>query len=411
MPTVSVCLPICDRIAYLQDAIESILNQTYTDFELIISDGSVSNDCYQLVQTYTQKDSRIKYFRNKKYLQKNVHYNYNNALQYSSGNYINLFNDDDVMYPDYLGKAVTILEKYPEVGLFSGSAQFVDENLIPLSNNKIHQHPVSFCCHGRDWILENLGQQGAISTPFVVFRKTTLQQVGGEFNCEYQYKGDWELFLKMATHSSIYLSQEICGKYRVHQQSLTTQINHQQKLKELAKLWSNILDYLNLPPEELVKAEKKTLSNLSGLCADWVLHAIQNNNSQQALDLCQILANWRGKTIHIKPLVQCLGGEIQELRGWIEELQQSKDWLEGELQQSKNWLEGELQNQQEWIEELQQGKNWLEGELNASVTYAQSLEKELASAKSELNQIKNSKFFTLYTYWNKIQKSFKRPNA
>ncbi|MDB9312131.1 hypothetical protein PN462_03380 [Spirulina sp. CS-785/01] len=61
------------------------------------------------------------------------------------------------------------------------------------------------------------------------------------------------------------------------------------------------------------------------------------------------------------PIVQCLGGEIQEVR--------------------------------DWIEELQQEKNWLKHELNASVTYAQNLEIELASKTFELNEIKNSQFW------------------
>ncbi len=111
-PTVSVIMATWNRKDMARQAIESILNQTYTDFELIIVDDASTDGTADVVAEYAAKDRRIIAIYNKK--NKGLVYNLNTGLSRARGKYIARMDDDDIAFPERFEKQVAFLNAHPE---------------------------------------------------------------------------------------------------------------------------------------------------------------------------------------------------------------------------------------------------------------------------------------------------------
>lgn len=114
-PKVSIGLAVYNGENYLEAAIESLLNQTYKNFELIISDNASTDRTQEICQNYLSQDPRIRYYRN----QKNIGgaNNENQTFRYSRGEYFKLAAHDDLCAPEFIEKCLKILENNPSVVL------------------------------------------------------------------------------------------------------------------------------------------------------------------------------------------------------------------------------------------------------------------------------------------------------
>ena len=125
-PRVSIGLPVYNAEKYLDEAINSILSQTYTNFELIISDNASTDRTQEICLTYSKKDPRIKYIRNGKNL--GAAPNFNKTFMLSSGEYFKWAPYDDLIEPDFLSQCVQVLNNRPDVVLCYARVNVIDEN-------------------------------------------------------------------------------------------------------------------------------------------------------------------------------------------------------------------------------------------------------------------------------------------
>ena len=114
-PKVSVVIPTYNRAFLLEQAIESIVNQTLTDLELIIADDASTDNTRQMVQTLMQRDPRIHYYRHSS--NQGAATARNTALDHARGTYIAFQDDDDVSHPHRLQKQADELDKHPHIAL------------------------------------------------------------------------------------------------------------------------------------------------------------------------------------------------------------------------------------------------------------------------------------------------------
>jgi glycosyltransferase involved in cell wall biosynthesis len=145
-PYVSIGIPVYNGENYLEQALNSLLNQTFTDFELIISDNASSDRTPEICSDYATQDSRIIYYRNEFNLGAAI--NYNRVFELSSGKYFKWAAHDDLCAPEYLEKCLTIIEKDNNIVLVYPRAYLIDEQSkqikiytenIPIEANKPHQ--------------------------------------------------------------------------------------------------------------------------------------------------------------------------------------------------------------------------------------------------------------------------------
>jgi glycosyltransferase involved in cell wall biosynthesis len=122
---VSIGLPVFNGADYIKQAIDSILAQTYTNFELIISDNASTDKTQQICLDYAKRDKRIRYYRNKENI--GAAANFNRVFLLSSGKYFKWAAHDDVLGPDFLLKCIEILEANPSVVLCHSKTGRINE--------------------------------------------------------------------------------------------------------------------------------------------------------------------------------------------------------------------------------------------------------------------------------------------
>ena len=121
---VSVVMPVYNAERFLRYSIDSVLSQTYVDFELILVNDCSKDNSLMIMREYEQKDSRVKVFSNEQ--NRGVSYTRNFGVENASGEYIAFLDSDDMWTSDKLQKQFELIDKYPDTDIcFSGSA-FVD---------------------------------------------------------------------------------------------------------------------------------------------------------------------------------------------------------------------------------------------------------------------------------------------
>ncbi len=125
-PKVSVLTPIYNtNPRHLRECVESILNQTFTDFEFLILNDSPDNiEIEKIVLEYAKHDKRVKYIKNEHNV--GISRSRNRLLELAQGEYLAIFDHDDISLPTRLEQEVNILDNHPEIGAVSGFLRFFD---------------------------------------------------------------------------------------------------------------------------------------------------------------------------------------------------------------------------------------------------------------------------------------------
>lgn len=133
-PVVSVIMPVYNRSDFVSKAIESVLKQTYSNFELIIVDDGSKDDTLNIVQKYAQQDKRIKVFSLLE--NKGISYARNFAIAKAKGKYLATMDSDDQAYPDWLKISVNYMEKNPNVTIGFIPMDYYDDDGTGVINKK-----------------------------------------------------------------------------------------------------------------------------------------------------------------------------------------------------------------------------------------------------------------------------------
>jgi glycosyltransferase involved in cell wall biosynthesis len=123
-PTVGIGLPVRDGAKYLAEAIDSILAQTFPDFELVVSDNASSDRTPEICRAYAARDRRIRFYRQERNI--GAAGNFNLVFQRSSGKYFKWAAHDDVIHPTYLARCIAALEADPDAVLCQSVLEIVD---------------------------------------------------------------------------------------------------------------------------------------------------------------------------------------------------------------------------------------------------------------------------------------------
>ena len=358
MPKVSVCLPTYNGEKFLEEAIDSILNQTFQDFELIICDDQSQDRTPEILSFYANKSNKIRYFRNPRNL--GIFRNWNECIKHSSGEYITVFGQDDVMLPRNIEARVSIFDAYPSVGLVAGSVNVINGEGLVISSGPWSRFPEDKFEKGRDWLINNAGSSNNICCPFVFLRRKSLERVGGEFNCDYAYTSDFEMWLRIALISDLYFLKETVGCYRLHGNNETYNHGDLTEIREiLLQSWSKTIDALYLSETQLKEVERQALSR----SVHWILYSgmiarnIKSGNLENALEICHLVETWRGQNAEVSQVVKWFAefgvkeiASSQESEACIQKLQEDKSWLEAKC---KAWIQTASQTYKD-LEELRQ---------------------------------------------------------
>lgn len=162
------------KARFFREALDSILSQTYKDFELIIVNDASPEDLYSIVKGYN--DPRIRYYVNEKNIGgKDLVAQWNHCLEYAKGEYVILASDDDVYFPLYLEKMDELVSKYPEVNVIRPKIQLINENGDVMCVLGEVPEKVSRIEFLYNWMNESIGS----GIPYYVFKKEALLSISG----------------------------------------------------------------------------------------------------------------------------------------------------------------------------------------------------------------------------------------
>jgi len=137
-PKVSIGMPVYNREKFVGAAIESHLNQTFSDFELILTDNASTDRSEEVCRAYAARDPRVKYFRNPRNL--GAAGNYRRCFELSSGQYFRWTPSDDLVSPNLLARAVEILDGDPSIFVAYPRTKLIDADGKVLSDFDEHLH-------------------------------------------------------------------------------------------------------------------------------------------------------------------------------------------------------------------------------------------------------------------------------
>jgi len=207
MPKVSVLMPVYNtKEEFLREAISSILSQTFTDFEfLILNDSPDNTEIEKIVKSY--EDNRIKYFKNEKNI--GISDSRNKLIDLANGEYLAIFDHDDVSVPTRLEQEVEILDKHPEIGVVSGN---------------IHRFPKesrSFHPEKNIEIKFTLMHSNVIAHTAAMFRKSVLIVNNIRYEKNFSPAEDYRIVLRLIPYTMFYNIQAILVNYRDEETNTT----------------------------------------------------------------------------------------------------------------------------------------------------------------------------------------------
>lgn len=235
MKKISVILPTYNRAHYLDQAIQSVLEQTSIDFELIISDNASTDDTNQIVKKYIS-DKRVRYYCNKKNI--GMVANWNKAIyELSKYDYFIILSDDDYFIDkNYITDAIKILENDSIKLLYSGGYILNTKNGKKIKLNL----PFQGITEGATVFLSrNTVTPQDFTLCNVIFKKTVAQKYNS-FNNYSNYSCDTELFLNSCLEGNVYVHNKEVSVYRIHGGNLINDVATDPRL-----LSSNLNAFLN----------------------------------------------------------------------------------------------------------------------------------------------------------------------
>lgn len=188
-PLVSVMMPSYNASEYVSEAIESIIAQTYSNWELIFVDDGSTDDTSNIVKTYAYKDERIKYVRISHIGRGEAR---RRCIELSSGKYIAVCDSDDISLPERFNKQVSYLEMHPEIGVVGAQLRSFS-TIAALDSSQLVNWPVS-----SDEIEQSFrNKRMKVPHPVTMIRSSLFEKIGG-YNPDLQRAQDYELFTRFS---------------------------------------------------------------------------------------------------------------------------------------------------------------------------------------------------------------------
>ena len=210
-PKVSVCIPTYNRPEFLKQAIESVLAQTFSDYELIISDNASADTTTAVISSF--KDRRIIHIRKEKNI--GLVDNWNNCLSAAKGQYITIFHDDDHMLPDNLTFKIEALDRNERAGMIHSNFHIIDENGSITQENAHFIKSQDIVETGASFLRKSLLGYNPINVSSVVIRKECYDKLGG-FSKKVHFTTDLEFWMRISMHYDvIYLAKPLI-EYRMY---------------------------------------------------------------------------------------------------------------------------------------------------------------------------------------------------
>lgn len=225
----SVIMSILNGERYLASAVESILGQTFKDFEFFIIDDGSSDGSREMLQAYAKKDDRIRLRVHEK--NQGLTACLNEALAEARGEYVARMDADDVSLPERFEKQVVWLDAHPACGVLGTSYRLMDEQSGTLLNCHLTNDP--------DFLRWCLCFQNPLAHPSIMGRTELFRSLGG-YRAEMRYAEDYDLWWRLVKVSEMNCLTEVLTCLRRHANSVS-EVHKQEQLRAKWRILAEML--------------------------------------------------------------------------------------------------------------------------------------------------------------------------
>ncbi len=209
---VTVLMAVNKDDGFLNEAIQSIINQNYSNFEFVIVANNCADSLWSAINAWAEKDYRIKPFRIKI---GGLAFALNYGIEQAHGEYILRMDADDIAMPDLIEKKIAFLQNNPEIDVLGSQLSYIDEKSEVVKKIFPSNHPEK---HSE--IVANLAYKCVICHPSVIFKKQAVISAGG-YRFGY-YGEDWDLWIRLWLNGSKFHNlKDTLIKYRLHENQMT----------------------------------------------------------------------------------------------------------------------------------------------------------------------------------------------
>ena len=228
-PKITVLLPVYNCELYIQTAIESIMNQTFTDFELLIIDDASTDGTVSILKNIM--DPRIQL------IQKSKNSGYTNSLNYglkiAKGEYIARMDADDISHPERFAQQLAYLDTNPEV-VVCGTTYKIVGNDKKIMLPELHEA-----------IKIGLLWGNCISHPTVMIRKKIIEDFSIRYDTSKEPAEDYDLWVRILSFGKLHNLQEVLLEYRLYGNQVSRKRAEEQKRNDMATKFQ-LLQYLKI---------------------------------------------------------------------------------------------------------------------------------------------------------------------
>ena len=236
---VSICIPAYNGEKYICQAIDSILNQTFKDIEIIVVDDCSKDMTTKIVEKYMENNSYIKLYRNEKNL--GLVGNWNKAVTYATGEYVKVMCQDDILDVRCIEKQVKALDENKSVTLVTADSNIINDSgkIVLRRRRKIKQGVSS----GKDIIKYSLKKGINIfgEPSIIMYRRDIISKIG-IYNEKYGYVPDWDYSIRMLMEGDIFFIKEELFSFRISKNSETGRL-FRKKIWKIIKEETEFFDY------------------------------------------------------------------------------------------------------------------------------------------------------------------------
>jgi len=213
---VSVLLPAY-KDTYLRQMLDSLMAQTFVDYEIVVVDDASPYDIKRIVDDY--KSDKIRYHRNAVNVGKtDLVANWNHLLEYATGEMVVLASDDDVYHPEFIERLVSLSKQYPDVDLFHCRVAVIDENDNPIYwSSAAAEYETDI-----DFIYQRAVNRRTQLISDFMFRKRALDKIGGFVKYPKAWYSDEMTVYKVAKGKGVVCSSETLFYWRSSQSNISS---------------------------------------------------------------------------------------------------------------------------------------------------------------------------------------------
>ena len=252
---ISIVMPVYNGEKFLREAIDSILGQTFSDFEFIIVDDGSTDNSRDVIRSYT--DPRIRMVENKRNL--GVSASRNKGMKMSRGKYIAMMDADDISLPKRFAKQYDFMETNPKIDVCGTQREDFGNRTKKFVVLNRHEE-----------IVTNFLFSCKINQPSVFMRKDIMHSLEGLYNTEYRLTEDYELWIRLFLNGAKFANlDETLIRYRWHGSNVSVAFANEQRL-EASEARKKLLEQLNIKDVDVKTQLHETLKSGKNLDQDTI---------------------------------------------------------------------------------------------------------------------------------------------